>query len=79
MWETIGKHRNFLESGGLLEERRAKRLTEELRHIVVHRLEQKVHEVAGGDAFARLRDAVVAREMDPYSAAEELLAELETS
>jgi LAO/AO transport system kinase len=77
LWETIGKHRNYLESGGLLEERRAKRLTEELRQIVVHRLEQKAFEVAGGAAFGRLRDAVVARELDPYTAAEELLAELD--
>jgi LAO/AO transport system kinase len=78
VWETIGKHRSHLESGDLLEERRAKRLTEELRSIVVHRLEQKAYEVAGGDAFARLRDAVVSRELDPYTAAEQLLAELES-
>jgi LAO/AO transport system kinase len=78
VWEAVGKHRNHLESGGQLEERRAKRLTEELRQIVVHRLEEKVREAAGGDAFVRLRDAVVARELDPYTAAEELLAELES-
>jgi LAO/AO transport system kinase len=77
LWETIGKHRAYLESSGKLDERRAKRLTEELRHIVVHRLEQKAYAVAGGAEFERLRDAVVARDLDPYTAAEELLAALD--
>jgi LAO/AO transport system kinase len=77
LWESIGKHRAYLESSGKLEERRARRLTDELRQIVVHRLEQKAYAVAGGAEFERLRDAVVARDMDPYTAAEELLAALD--
>jgi LAO/AO transport system kinase len=75
--ETIATHRAHLAESGRLEERRARRLTDELRQIVLHRLEQKAYEAAGGDEFARLRDAVVARRLDPYSAAEELLSALD--
>jgi LAO/AO transport system kinase len=77
LWETIGKHRAYLESSGKLDERRAKRLTEELRHIVVHRLEQKAYEAMGNSGFESLRDAVVSRELDPYTAAEQLLDALD--
>jgi LAO/AO transport system kinase len=77
LWETIGKHRAYLEASGKLDERRAKRLTDELHHIVLHRLEQKAYALAGGAEFERLRDAVVARDLDPYTAAEELLTALE--
>jgi LAO/AO transport system kinase len=73
LWETIAKHRSYLEESGMLTERRARRLTEELRQIVLHRLEQKAYEAMGDSGFEQLRDAVVSRELDPYTAAEQLL------
>ena len=78
LWEAIAKHRSHLEESGRLEERRARRLTEELRQIVLHRLEQKAYQTAGDDEFARLRDAVVSRQVDPYTAADELLSRLDS-
>jgi LAO/AO transport system kinase len=77
LWSTIGKHRGYLEESGKLEERRARRLTDELRQIVVHRLEQKAYDAVGAGGFEALRDAVVSREKDPYTAAEEILAGLD--
>jgi LAO/AO transport system kinase len=73
LWSTIAKHRAYLEESGTLEQRRAKRLTEELRQIVLHRLEQKAYEAVGDSGFESLRDAVVSRELDPYTAAEQIL------
>jgi LAO/AO transport system kinase len=77
LWRAIGKHRAYLEETGELEERRARRLTEELRQVVVHRLEQKAYEAIGAAGFDALRDAVVTRAKDPYTAAEELLRGLD--
>ena len=77
LWASIAKHRSYLEETGTLEERRARRLTEELRQIVLHRLEQKAYEALGAGGFEQLREAVVTRAKDPYTAAEELLAGLD--
>jgi LAO/AO transport system kinase len=74
LWKEIGRHRAHLETSGLLEQRRTGRLTEELRHILTARLLERVAVTAEGARFAQLRDAVVARRVDPWSAADELLA-----
>lgn len=74
LWEAIGEHRAYLESSGKLAERRLARLTEELREIITERLAQRAAELCRGEVFERLRDDLVARRTDPWSAAEELLA-----
>ena len=74
-WEAVGRHRAYLESSGELERRRGRRLVEELREIVVHRLEQRAFERCQGPEFERLRDDLLARRTDPYTAAEALLTD----
>lgn len=74
LWEAVGEHRAYLESSGKLAERRLARLTEELREIITEQLAQRAAELCRGEAFERLRDDLVARRTDPWSAAEELLA-----
>jgi len=73
LWRVIGEHRAHLEASGELVVRRAARLREELRAIVVARLQAKVEDQCRGDAFEALVRRVEARELDPYSAADELL------
>jgi LAO/AO transport system kinase len=73
LWETIGRHRAHLEQTGELEERRAAHLREELLEILVRRLERTVRDLGGGAEYERLEKAVVARTVDPYAAADELL------
>jgi LAO/AO transport system kinase len=75
LWEAIGSHRAFLESGGRLAARRTKRIRDELKAIVVERLYQRAGQVSGGDRFDQLAAAVEAREVDPYTAADSLLSE----
>ncbi|HVW34346.1 MAG TPA: methylmalonyl Co-A mutase-associated GTPase MeaB [Acidimicrobiia bacterium] len=75
LWEAIGSHRAFLEEDGRLAVRRTRRIRDELRSIVVERLYERAGAVCDGDGFDRLAAAVEARETDPYSAAESLLAE----
>jgi LAO/AO transport system kinase len=70
---AIEEHRDFLQSKGLLEERRRKRIRDELREIVARRLEQRAWELCSGREFERLQDEVLERRLDPYGAAEEIL------
>lgn len=76
LWAAVDKHREFLTGSGVLGERRRKRTADELREIVVRRIEQRAKQVSGGDDFDRVLDAVLSRDIDPYSAAEEILAAL---
>ena len=73
LWDAIEAHRKHLESSGELEQRRRRRLTEEMRHIVSRRLEQKAYELTQGEAFDALQDRVCRRELDPWSAADEII------
>jgi LAO/AO transport system kinase len=73
LWSAIGSHRAFLEADGRLERRRADRLREELRSIVLERLRAGADAVCRGDRFDELAAQVAERRIDPYSAAAELL------
>ena len=72
---AVCAHRSYLESSGELERRRGRRLVEELRDIVVHRLEQRAFERCAGPEFERLQADLVARRTDPYTAADSLLGD----
>jgi hypothetical protein len=48
-------------------------MANELREIVAHRIAQRAADVCGGGAFDALLAKVIAREVDPYSAAADLL------
>ncbi len=74
LWKAIGEHRAWLEESGELDRRRRARIDGELREIVVRRLEQKAGEACGGQTYAEARDAVLARTLDPWSAAERVVA-----
>ena len=74
VWEAVQHHRAYLETSGELVRRRARRVTDELRSIVLHRLEGDVWQRCQGDQLDRLRDDLVARRTDPYSAADQLLS-----
>ena len=77
LWDAIGKHRAFLEEGGKLQERRARRVSDELHQIVLHRLEQRAFDSVGAEELDRLRADLVDRRIDPYAAAEQVLDTLE--
>lgn len=73
VWEAIGRHRRHLEEGGELAERRRRRLEDELRQIVVRRLEQEAYGRCAGAEFDRLLSQLWERRIDPYTAAEALV------
>jgi LAO/AO transport system kinase len=74
--EAIAAHRAWLAEGGRLEAKRAARLCDELVGILSERVVERVRGLRAGEDFARVQAAVAAREVDPWTAADELLARL---
>jgi LAO/AO transport system kinase len=66
-------HRAHITDSGVLEQRRRFRLGEELREIVARRLEARARELCTGERWDELTTAVLARDVDPWSAADEML------
>ena len=72
--ERIGEHRAHIETEGTLEQRRARNLRNEVLELASARLRRRLEAaVAEDDEVASLLDRVVKRELDPASAATELL------
>jgi LAO/AO transport system kinase len=76
LWSAIADHRSHQESDGSLVERRHRRLAEEIRRIVAERLFQKARALSAGPEFDQLVAAVEDRSLDPYRAADKILAEV---
>jgi LAO/AO transport system kinase len=72
--EAIAEHRAHIEAEGALEERRARNLRNEVLGIATSRMRRRMEATAASDPeTASLLDRVVRRELDPASAASELL------
>jgi LAO/AO transport system kinase len=72
--EKISEHRAHIEAEGTLEERRARNLRNEVLELAAARLRRSLEAgVADDPAIAELLDRVVRRELDPASAAGEIL------
>ena len=59
---------------GLLEQRRADRMAHELRRVLLARSAAEIDELAAGEEFASAVKALAAGELDPYQAADRLMA-----
>lgn len=75
LWGAIGRHRAMQEESGSLTARRRRRINRELREIVAERYRQLVVKGAG-PLLEELTDEVSARRIDPYTAADKLIASL---
>jgi LAO/AO transport system kinase len=73
LWQAVQDHRGHIEKTGVLEERRQRRLRDELRSIIITRLDARARELCGGDRYDELEVSVIHRRLDPWSAADELL------
>ena len=74
LWDAVLEHREYVESSGLLEERRRFRSSEELREIVANRLRERAREICTGDRWDEVTGEVTKQRLDPWSAADEMLA-----
>ncbi len=73
LWDALRAHREFLEANGLVEPRRRNRVRDELRALVAEQLREQATAIGSGARFDALVEQVAAREIDPFTAAAELL------
>jgi LAO/AO transport system kinase len=74
LWDAIARHRRAQE-GGLLRARRRRRIEREIRDIVAER-QQLLLSAKAAPLLAQLCEEVEGRRLDPYAAADRLLAAL---
>jgi LAO/AO transport system kinase len=75
VWQAVVDHGAHLAAGGELRERRLRRAAEEVTRLVAARLLDRARAVTAGPRAAELADAVANGDIDPWTAAEELLGE----
>jgi LAO/AO transport system kinase len=71
--EKIDEHREWMDSSGTRERRRQNRAESEVEAITLEQMRQRIGDVRGGDALPELAKRVVAGEIDPYTAADEMV------
>ncbi|MBG0561924.1 methylmalonyl Co-A mutase-associated GTPase MeaB [Actinoplanes aureus] len=76
---AISKHRDWLESSGNLRTRREQRAAAEVSALALGRLRARMGDLREGTALSSLAAQVAAGDLDPYAAADRLLAGLEVS
>jgi len=76
VWQAVERHRAFMESSGLLLERRRRRAAEELHDIVAARLHRRARELCRGDEYDAVEAAVFDGSLDPWTGADRLLRDV---
>ncbi|MER6161102.1 methylmalonyl Co-A mutase-associated GTPase MeaB [Streptomyces sp. NPDC001868] len=76
--EALEKHRAWMEERGVLGERRRVRAAREVETIAVTALRERIADLHGDRRLSALAERIVAGELDPYRAADELVAGLTT-
>jgi LAO/AO transport system kinase len=74
--EALEKHRAWMEERGVLAERRLRRAALEAEHIAVTALRERIGDLSGDQHLDALAERIVAGALDPYTAADELIAGL---
>ncbi len=73
--DALTEHRTWLGDSGALSRRRARRARDEIQAIAVAELRSRWRDVGRGPDLDRLAAAVATGDLDPYTAADRLLAE----
>ncbi|MEU5688832.1 methylmalonyl Co-A mutase-associated GTPase MeaB [Streptomyces venezuelae] len=77
--EALEKHRAWMEERGVLGERRVARASREVETIAVTALRERIGSLHGDLRLSALGERIVAGELDPYTAADELVEGLTES
>ncbi|MFB7497089.1 methylmalonyl Co-A mutase-associated GTPase MeaB [Streptomyces sp. NPDC056161] len=77
--EALEKHRAWMEERGVLAERRLARAAREVETIAVTALRERIGGLPGDRHLTALAERIVAGELDPYGAADQLVADLTES
>jgi LAO/AO transport system kinase len=76
---SLEKHRAWMEEHGVLADRRRRRAALEVEHIAVTALRERIGDLHGDRRLDALADRIMGGELDPYAAADELIASLTRS
>ncbi|MEU9127067.1 methylmalonyl Co-A mutase-associated GTPase MeaB [Kitasatospora sp. NPDC048540] len=74
--EALEKHRAWLEASGELAARRRRRAADEVQAIALAALRARIGDLRGDRRLSALAERVAAGELDPYGAADQLVADL---
>lgn len=74
--EALEKHRAWMEENGVLTRRRERRASGEIENIALTALRARLGDLPGDQRLSALAAAVVGGRLDPYAAADELVAGL---
>jgi LAO/AO transport system kinase len=72
LWEAIQGHRKHQEATGGLEEKRRRRIVEEVKSMVAFQLRERTSDLLAGEAEQLVKD-LDERRIDPYAAANSLM------
>jgi len=75
LWQAVADHRAHLASSGGLDERRRRRAAEEVTRLVAARLLERARATMSDTRATELAEAVAAGELDPWAAADTILAD----
>jgi LAO/AO transport system kinase len=76
--DAVERHAKWLDEGDRRGSRRLVRARVQIRELALGEVRERFAELGEGELVERLAEAVARRETDPYSAADELVASLET-
>ncbi|MEU5392003.1 methylmalonyl Co-A mutase-associated GTPase MeaB [Streptomyces tibetensis] len=74
--EALEKHRAWMEERGVVAERRLSRASREVETIAVTALRERIGDLHGDRRLGALAERIISGELDPYRAADELVAGL---
>ncbi len=74
LWATVVRHRDHQIGQGSLDARRRERRNREFRQILLARMAERIEEVTATDRYAPIVSSMLDGSLDPYEAAERLLA-----
>lgn len=71
--EALEKHRAWMEEHGVLDARRRRRAANEVENIAVTALRERIGDLHGDQRLDALAERIMAGDLDPYGAADELI------
>ncbi|MCA1781371.1 MAG: methylmalonyl Co-A mutase-associated GTPase MeaB [Dermatophilaceae bacterium] len=74
--EAIDKHVSWMRDNGALHERRVRRAADEVEAIAVQAIRRRMGDLRSGRRLGDLAEGVVSGRLDPYAAADDLVASL---
>jgi GTPase len=74
LWTEVRRHEAFLSESGQLQTRRAGRLEREMGRVLRLRIEMEIQRLISDEHYAGIVESVMAREIDPYEAADRLVS-----